>query len=1443
MSTSKNLCQTCQTPFDARDQEEIARLACLPNDKKSRPDAASCFILNEARGESCCVDFFLGDEVWLKRVRQLQKAVQDPVELLAGQMQQQPVHGPVGQTMLLRPGFALDYCFAMGYSLCPEIKRRLDEAWTLTVRVTEVASLALNEALDEETDATVRARFAIEVMREERGTKHKRSLRIDVDLPRPQRARFRWPQRGHTARREGHLVLRGLHSVLNAVEVKPSKTAAKSWEAHMSLNLSTGPVHVSMHVKVLHCYFDEVYLQLASLPKAGKRCITLSGLLAVLMPTLELKERQTIFKTYCQPLRAMRITDSLQPSTTHETLISQCIYDIDLEEEAKQLYLDCVRLLSARVIDDAETLQDLSAESWCKLNEPCVSIQRSQKYILMVLARLFMGVTRHAVDNIMEPVEATYEDTNPAEVALRVLHSACAEQLQIFQSRWRVARERMRRADLAVLEADARASVSSGNYASGEWRDGDASFLAGRDAERDAEHDAELAEEDTEAASHTSAEIAWTKWLRQSREEADLCPRGLSLSWPMHEMSCPGCGKTATTCPSNKDCAPWSFSEDECPDCHATGASCDAQGLARCHSCQHTWPPGALQCPACGARGPVCQECLSSGMCWQRGMKDVYSIRNRNVSLSGVELATLNAQSVADNVKVQRVLFALAAHLAGTGPAQYANISAAVRKGLFEAKGRAPFCASTAEPSIQAALTVNTGIAATTWTAPRRQSSSFRDGLDEVDWTHEKTPMKTRIQAYGRWWAPPLPLCTREAWRRIVHEVCLDALSTAVKKREVQTEPTTSTAFVHTFMDLEALTSLPPMSLQTRVLEVVAREVSKAPQLLTLKQALAFPALFADSLRDTMRNVFVAGEAVRLQNRKMPLRISGVRVSFSLFGRSEVRTIRKPFVNGCLPRPLDTIVLLPAGAPATIKAITGVLLSDSTTELEMTPQELWTQRQDLPLWSFVRPIFNERQGVLDLRTHGGYAVTLYRTRSEAELRDTHISLALREGFVQWQSREMNAQCPAGVVASGNCWPASYASVGAMGQHSPLGLALTNPPGHCVRQHNILRAAKAYTEPGSVLSLPHHSVCRALGATGGLLVANPYNYALGLGLPIERKATHLLFVAYVPWNWPHVYEDSMGFSQRSVRRLSLSWMDYKEHLAPSALPQQQVPRKELEHLCDPLYLLHLDKSGSAHGYVLKGMPLRFYKVGGQLVPWRAPQDGWVQGFVDKQGRIKVLMLEEYFWTSGIKVVGELQKSVLSLIWRFPYCGQVLNATRSEKSLVSRNTPGTKIWGLLLEYALVLGYQNSVKMSREHPQWQHMTAMVTTTCELSQITEARAFAPGLTLGGARRLTDVDGRDLGFADVLPSRHGVPFGKAAEKVWLGTMKQGYMSARYGALGRRPQAREATECHLNAAWLEERLNFEPGVAQTGRKSSCKVVEDYLKCGNLSLEISSMEVD
>lgn len=303
---------------------------------------------------------------------------------------------------------------------------------------------------------------------------------------------------------------------------------------------------------------------------------------------------------------------------------------------------------------------------------------------------------------------------------------------------------------------------------------------------------------------------------------------------------------------------------------------------------------------------------------------------------------------------------------------------------------------------------------------------------------------------------------------------------------------------------------------------------------------------------------------------------------------------------------------------------------------------------------------------------------------------------------------------------------------------------------------------------------------------------------------------LFSVAYLDHFDGSTYEDAGSTSQQFAQEqgrcfalatpLQVRGQDKRvQRILPLAELRRRTPREDADHRYD-----HLDSSGRARGFVRKGATLAVLQDGEHV---KAPSDAWVEDWNEtRRGVDVVLLVAQHGWQSGIKVVWQLQKSVLTSVPNALWAaGTAISFSRSQESTLSRNTPAinTSCKALKLLHARgarltpsheeggggLLAPTGRGGRGRRRGRLRGLESLfLREDCSLERVEAARELTWGIcTADRYPVIYQESGKRAGVANIWLQEMGIPLTKAAPHVLVahvgGRGRRGFEPSRGGCL------------------------------------------------------------
>ena len=350
-------------------------------------------------------------------------------------------------------------------------------------------------------------------------------------------------------------------------------------------------------------------------------------------------------------------------------------------------------------------------------------------------------------------------------------------------------------------------------------------------------------------------------------------------------------------------------------------------------------------------------------------------------------------------------------------------------------------------------------------------------------------------------------------------------------------------------------------------------------------------------------------------------------------------------------------------------------------------------------------------------------------------------------------------------------------------------ALPPPMGHGVRHGAHLRALGSSCVVWKGIS-ENETETRTFPSRADAALLSSSSWSRGdMSITGSRADVTLLAVALVDDVDGTTYEDA-GIMDRSVgTEQGRCFFTLTSVSAPT--PSKILTPHEISEagLAPKKSLLHLDGTGRGRGFVFKSTVLAWLRDGNTLI---APCDAWVEVWISNLREIPcVILVQEQKWVSGIKVVGLLQKSVLTVVNHGVSSPVPVSFVRAEASCVSRNAAATYVSALALKLLLARGArlmsQNSFKNLKGLRK-----VFLDEACNFKRIVAARDLTPGLCRYDTYPIMKK-GRYAGRARVLYSEMNIPLDKSAPRVLLPHLGPGCTKTK-GFHPSSGQALETTE-------------------------------------------------
>jgi hypothetical protein len=805
------------------------------------------------------------------------------------------------------------------------------------------------------------------------------------------------------------------------------------------------------------------------------------------------------------------------------------------------------------------------------------------------------------------------------------------------------------------------------------------------------------------------------------------------------------------------------------------GASRWTEGTPQVRGARRTlalkWDADEARCPLCGEEGRdrcrVCAQELDAEMALGRTPEEAASTGFQRGTSFWTEVPRarlLNAIACAAKERNGAALNGLLRRFAATELIHALPVSfvrrlqgpavrgAAARERNGAARGRTP-CVVSDDPTLHDATLVTTGIRSSqvhsAWT--QRRACKRKRGSMCLYMLNEKTTQETRAVPPGILFAPS---ALHEEDERAVVEAAQAAVAAA---RALA--PQSSSERVQVLIEGRRLSRrVAKWSGERPQLRCPGDALASAPEaLLTVEQAARLPLLLRDELNARLWEFRVGEEVAVGQKRARVMR----RVSMSLGERAI--TADEYTVGGRLPRigdwieehvvtKIDAVEVQTEEGPAMIPpALLGKLSGRDGDAANLSPL------------AYVNAVFAERQGQVNVRLNPGHTAILVQRKPLQKIQRAQDPAALL--LLQLQRGELGLCHVDAIAAEEHCLledqaherpapPYAYTlPLGELQLHCARALALPPPPGHPVRQGPILRALLSCC--GAWRGLRSHA-----GSSATIVGESSW----GAAVPESAARAHVALFSVVLLDDADgtCYEDAgstdLVFGTQQGRCFFTS-----TRLSPKSGSVIET-REKLELKTPKPETRHLDVTGRARGFALKGAALAHLRDGSVF---RAPFDAWVESWSpSRRGPPSVVLLQEHGWQSGIKVVGMLQKSVLTAVANGLFAPVPTSFLRSEASCVSRNAPATYVSSLALRLLLARGLRAKSRGSQARLP-ETAGVFLEQDCCLWRVHAARELAWGLCRDDRYPvLSQAHGARVGTAHILLQEMGIPLDKAALHV-----------------------------------------------------------------------------
>lgn len=721
-------------------------------------------------------------------------------------------------------------------------------------------------------------------------------------------------------------------------------------------------------------------------------------------------------------------------------------------------------------------------------------------------------------------------------------------------------------------------------------------------------------------------------------------------------------------------------------------------------------------------------------------------------------------------------------------------------------------CVRSDDTTLHDATTVQTGIHSSqirsAWR--RRRANRRYRGLWDTLSLHEKTTQNTRHTPPGILFAPSA-LLDEEDERAVV-----EATMSAFRRVKLLTEPVEDGELSKTLEDFAQVT-IEGRSLISCGARWQRKTTEKTPNLmthtnvndghvalLTLEQSMRLSRLVRNELDVRMGN-FRSQEVARLLSPTGGMVQILRKVRLLLESNVEIET--EDFTSGNrLPMAGDYVRENATFPWRRVAGLLAVWVSpnhglDESYACPMKHLEKVPQRRGdaggLPPLAFVNAVLAEHQRHVDVRLSGGHAVVLVQRAALLPSPKKTYAL-LFEQFNRGQLGLWHASTLATeehilgeqTFTGRNATPGTYVLPFAERQiRCARANAVPPPMGHGVRHGAHMRALGSSCSVWTGVPDCEAEVRTFAGSADSSLLS-PSSWSRGNSTVTGSCAdVTLLAVALVDDVDGTSYEDAGSMDRGVCAEQGRCFFSLTTVSAPSAA--HILTRREIvaSGLAPEEALLHLDSSGRARGFVLKGTVLAWLQDDRKLV---SPCDAWVEVWICNLREIPcVILVQEQRWVSGIKVVAKLQKSVLTAVNHGLCCPVPISFVRAEASCVSRNAAATYVSALALKLLLARGARLLSERSFKHLEGLR-DLFLKEACNLRRVVAARDLTPGLCRYDTYPVVK-NGRCVGRARVLYSEMNIPLDKSAPRVLASHLGPGCKKMRGFEPG-SGQALEITE-------------------------------------------------
>lgn len=870
----------------------------------------------------------------------------------------------------------------------------------------------------------------------------------------------------------------------------------------------------------------------------------------------------------------------------------------------------------------------------------------------------------------------------------------------------------------------------------------------------------------------------------------------------------------------------------QAPGCIANGSNIKHEEHTNTHALRILyleWPDASIACPLCGNSvegNGICLTCAEDlnkerehaavktqrkvvmrpgSVCW-------WATPYNGLLQSVAFFAQADNTEIESNLMLRKLVASTLVHdlpqriihkLKGRGAGIHATSKLQDKTKLRPRVG----CVRSDDVTLHDATTVQTGIRSSqVQSAWRRRRANRRyRGLWDTLSLHEKTPQHTRHTPPGILFSPSA-LIDAENERTAV-EAMMSALDT-VKKLYSAPEPCNRTCFASVTVEgKNLLHSVAKWQSRIRTPDLKIWNGKDAPRSnLTLEQAIKLPRCFREEL-DTRMREFYCGEYAGV---KGP---NGEKIIVQIMDTTEVTLdnddtiVTNLFTLGNrLPRKGDWVQL--GASWRRVQYLKGVQVKESANnksgvseektyfldplkDLDKLPQRHGDPVSLSPL-AYVNAILSEHERRVDLRLNGGHVAVLVQraklTSTSVTFAHLHKQLAAGE-LGLWHTTTMATE--EHILSPKNHFPPGTYSLPFGEREVRCARANATPPpmGHGVRHGALMRAIGGACSVWTGAPTPDtNTPPLTCEASPSLLSTSAWSRG-DISVTGARADVALFAVALIDDIDGTSFEDAGSTDASFGREQGRCFFTFTHVAAKSS--SKIISRSEIQHKewAREDQIANFDHNGRARGFVLKGATLAWQEDGHTMV---SPCDAWIERWTFTAKEVPcVLLVEEQEWVSGMKVVGILQKSVLTTIPTFIQSPVPVSFLRAEYSCISRNASATYVSGLALKLLCARGARLINERSFKHlPGLRGV--FIEESCKMDRIIAARDLTPGLCRTDTYPVLK-EGIFAGRARILLGEMNIPLEKSAPRVLSSHMGPGCKRMRGSDVG-RGQALEVTE-------------------------------------------------